>query len=267
MAYASANGIRICYERTGSGRPVLMIIGSAAGGQVWTMHQTPALNAAGYETVVFDNRGIAPTDAPPGRYTFAQMVADTEGLIEALRLGPCSIVGSSLGAMIAQELAARRPELVRSAVLIGTRARADAFRRAHVLGERALADKGLALPAAYDAATWATQMFSPATLNDDAAVSMWLELFELSGGRGDPGGGQTWVDVLADRREALAAITAPCRVIAYTDDLVSPPHLGREVAEAIPRCDLVEIDRCGHLGFLERPEQTNTAILEFLDRH
>lgn len=268
MAFLSTNGIRLAYERAGRGSPVLMICGSASRSTVWTMYQTPALNKAGYETVVFDNRGIAPSDVPPGRYTFEQMVADTEGLVEALGIGPCAVVGASLGAMIAQELAARRPDLVRAAVLIGTRSRADAFRRALTDAERALADKGVVLPAVADATSWALQMLSPATLNDDEAVATWLDLFELSGGRSDAaGGGQSWVDLLSDRRPSLPGIRVPCRVIAYTDDLISPPHLGREVAEAVDDCDYVEIDRCGHLGYLERPGPTNAAILEFLAAH
>jgi pimeloyl-ACP methyl ester carboxylesterase len=77
--------------------PVLLIMGSSAAGRVWTMHQTPALNRAGYETVVFDNRGVPPSDVPEGEYTVADMVADTRGLIEELDLAPYRLVGTWLG--------------------------------------------------------------------------------------------------------------------------------------------------------------------------
>ena len=50
----------------------------------------------------------------------------------------------------------------------------------------------------------------------------------------------------------LGEVPVPCRVIAFSDDLIAPPHLGAEVADAIPDCDLVEIPSCGHLGYLER---------------
>ncbi|WP_255280913.1 alpha/beta fold hydrolase [Actinomadura madurae] len=118
MPFVKSNGIRLSYRRSGHGEPVLLIMGSSAAGHVWSMHQTPALNRAGYETITFDNRGVPPSDAPEGDYTLAEMVADTAGLIEALDLGPCHLAGASLGAMIAQELALGRPDLVRSAVLI-----------------------------------------------------------------------------------------------------------------------------------------------------
>ena len=122
MPDAFTNGIRLSYERVGEGRPVLLIMGSSASGNVWTMHQTPALNQAGYQTITFHNRGVPPSDVPSGMYTLADMVADTEGLIEVLGTGPCCLVGASMGAMIAQELAISRPDLIRCCVLIATTA-------------------------------------------------------------------------------------------------------------------------------------------------
>src|SRR5438445_9445780 len=97
MPYVSTNGIRLAYERSGRGERVLLIMGSGAGGNVWSMYQVPALNGAGYETVTFENRGVPPSDAPPGDYSLADMVADTVGLIEALDLAPCRLVGTSMG--------------------------------------------------------------------------------------------------------------------------------------------------------------------------
>jgi pimeloyl-ACP methyl ester carboxylesterase len=267
MPYLHTNGIRLAYRRSGQGEPVLLIMGSGAAGHVWTLHQTPALERAGYQTVTFDNRGIPPSDAPAGRYSLEDMVADTRGLIEALDLGPCRIIGTSMGALVAQELAAGWPRLVRCAVLVATRARSDAIRRAQVAAEQALMESGVRLPRKYDAFATALQMLSPATLNDDAAISPWLEVLEMAGDAADAGAGQAWIDTLADRREVLRTVTVPCRVIAFTDDLIAPPHLCADVADAIPDCDLVEISRCGHLGYLERPHEVNTAIIEFLDKH
>lgn len=264
--FVTVGGVRIAYQRAGRGEPVLMIMGSGSAGHAWTLHQTPALHAAGYSTVVFDHRGVPPSDAPPGRYSLLDMTADARGLIEALDLAPCRIVGTSLGAMIAQELAIGRPELVRCAVLIATRARADAARRAQTRAETALVESGVRLPAAYDAASTVFRMFSPATLDDDQAVTAWLDVFELSGS-GEVQARHAWADIMDDRRPALRRVAAPCRVVTFADDLITPPHLGAEVAEAVPDCDLVEIPDCGHLGYLERPDAVNAAIVEFLDKH
>jgi pimeloyl-ACP methyl ester carboxylesterase len=193
------------------------------------------------------------------------MVADTRYLIEALDAAPCRIVGASLGAMIAQELAISSPDLVRCAVLIATKSRSDAARAALGRAERALLENDVRLPPDYEAAMSVLQMLSPATLNNENAFSLWLETFRHSSG--GTSYGQAWVDTDVDRREALRNVTAPCRVIAFTDDVITPPHLSAEVAEAIPDCDFVEIAGCGHFGYLERPNEVNSAIIEFLDKH
>ncbi|SCF83763.1 alpha/beta fold hydrolase [Streptomyces sp. Ncost-T10-10d] len=265
MPFVSVNGIRLSYQRSGRGEPVLLIMGSGAAGRVWTMHQTPALHRAGYETIVFDNRGIAPSDAPPGDYSLADLTADTLGLIEALGIGPCRIVGTSMGALIAQELALARPDLVRCAVLMATKARSDATRRMLLAAERELTAAGISLPPKYRAVRTVLEMLSPATLNDDASASGWLEIFELTGDGSAPG--QQAVDTAGDRREALRAVSVPCRAIAFGDDLICPPHLVAEVAGAIPGCDFVEIPDCGHLGNLENPDAVNAAVIEFLDKY
>ena len=266
MPHVFTNGIRLAFDRHGRGERVLLIMGSAASGRVWTLHQTPALAAAGYQAITFDNRGVPPSDVPPGRYSLDDMVADAKGLIEAIGAAPCRIVGTSLGAVIAQELAIRWPELVRCAVLMSTKARSDPARIAHGRAYRALAESGVVIPADFLASVTAFQMLSPTTLNDAAAAESWLETIRRSATGPDQAVGQAWVDVPGDRREALAGVTAPCRVISFTDDLVTPPHLGAEVAEAIPDCDFIEIGAAGHFGYLERPAEVNSAILEFLDK-
>src|SRR5580692_9911867 len=239
MPYVSTNGIRLSYERAGSGEPVLMIMGQAAGGNVWRMNQVPALTQAGYEAITFDNRGVPPSDVPTGDYSLDDLVADTTGLIEALGIAPCRIVATSLGGFVAATLATVRPDLVRCCVLMATRSR-------------------------YDASMSVLQMFSPATLNDDAVVPMWLDVYEMSAGRRAAANGQAGIDLLSDRRDMLRTVPVPCRAIAFSDDLMCPPHLVAEVAEAIPDCDYVEIRRCGHVGYLERPDEVNSAIIEFL---
>jgi pimeloyl-ACP methyl ester carboxylesterase len=210
---------------------------------------------------------MPPSDVPPGDYSLADLVADTAGLIEALDTGPCRLVGTSMGAFVATELAVSRPDLVTCCVLMAMRARADAMRRALSAGERALTRGGIQQPAAYNAPISVLQMFSPTTLNDDAAVSTWLDIFEMSAGRRASASGQDAIDLTSDRHDALRRVAVPCRVIAFSDDLMCPPHLCAEVAEAVPDCDYVEISSCGHLGYLERPDEVNSAIIEFLDKN
>ena len=109
---------------------------------------------------------------------------------------------------------------------------------------------------------------APTTAPDDeATVTLWLDIYEMSAARRTAAVGQDAIDLDSDRRDALAAVPVPCRVIAFSHDLMCPPHLVAEVAEAIPNCDYVEIGSCGHVGYLERPEEVNAAIIEFLDKN
>jgi pimeloyl-ACP methyl ester carboxylesterase len=111
------------------------------------------------------------------------------------------------------------------------------------------------------------QMFSRATLNDDVAASMWLDIYEMSAARRAAASGQDAIDLTIDRTGVLRAVPVPCRVIAFSDDLICPPHLCAEAAEVIPECDHIEIGSCGHLGYLERPDEVNSAMIEFFDKH
>jgi pimeloyl-ACP methyl ester carboxylesterase len=267
MPFVATNGIRLAYERTGAGERVLLIMGQAAGGNVWTMYQVPALTAAGYEVITFDNRGVPPSQVPSGDYSLADLVADTTGLIEGLDAGPCRVVGTSLGALVAAQVAIGRPDLVTCCVLMAVRSRADALRRALLAGERESRLSGVRQSPAYDASLSVLQMFSPATLNDEVAASTWLDIYEMAAARRAAAGGQDAIDLSSDRRDMFRAVRVPSRVIAFSDDLMCPPHLCAEVAEAIPDCDYVEIGSCGHVGYLERPDEVNSAIIEFLDKN
>lgn len=264
MPSARINGIRLHYEDTGDGEPVVLVMGRGAGGRVWHLHQVPALVDAGYRVITFDNRGIPPTDECPEGFTVADLVADTAGLAEHLELAPCRFVGVSMGAYVVQELMLARPRLVRQGVLMATRGRTDVLRAAVGRAERALYDSGLEQPAAYAAWIRALQNLSPATLDDDRRIQDWLQLFEFSPQLNGAGvRAQLDLEVPDGRLAAYRAIGVPCLVVGFADDIVLPPHLGREVADAIPGARYQEIKGCGHYGYLERPDELNRVLLEF----
>jgi pimeloyl-ACP methyl ester carboxylesterase len=264
MPYVSVDGVRLAYERHGVGDPVLLIMGSGTQAKVWEVYQVPALISAGYSVITFDNRGVPPSDVPSGRYSLDDMVYDTVGLIEKLSIGPCRIAGVSLGAVIAQEVAAARPDLVRSAVLMATKARSDVARNAYREADKLLVESGIRLPALYIAITRALSSLSPHTIADDTVVADWIDLF-VHAARQNNGAaaGQIWADEFPDRRKVLSNVQSPCLVIAFKDDLIMPPALCKEVADAIPFCQYQEFSDCGHLGFLERPDPINTAMCNF----
>nr|AEF16028.1 LipE-like protein [Streptomyces viridochromogenes] len=264
MPVVAVNGIQLHYEDEGTGEPVVLVQGTGGGRTVWHLHQVPALTEAGFRVITFDNRGIPPTSECPGGFTLRDMVGDTAGLIEHLGLGPCRVVGTSLGAFVTQELALARPDLVDRAVLMATRARTDTLRSALTRAEIELHDSGTQVPPRYAAVLRALKSLSPRTLDDDAAMADWLDLFELAGPAGPGQRVQMELSKLNDRLDAYRGIRVPVQVIAFADDLITPPHLGREVADAIPGALYELIEDCGHYGYLEDPATVNKALVQFL---
>lgn len=254
----------LAYDDVGSGEPVLFIAGTGGVGRTWHIHQVPAFIGAGYRCITFDNRGVGATESDSG-FTLEQMVNDTAELIERVAGGPVRIVSVSMGAFIAQELMLARPDLVTKAVLMGTRARIDKTRQLFRTAERELLESGIELPPAYSAKVRVLENFSPRTVNDENAIADWIDMFTAFPVRRTPG----WYSQLnvyprGNRVSAYRSIGADVLVIGFADDVITPPALGREVADSIPKGRYVQIANAGHLGFLERPDTINSAMLQFL---
>ncbi|OMB94556.1 bromoperoxidase [Mycobacterium sp. NS-7484] len=255
--------MNLAFEDRGEGEPILFIAGQGGLGRTWDLYQVPAFRKAGYRVVTFDNRGVGATSETDG-FTCATMVSDTAALIERLGLAPVRVVAVSMGSYIAQELMLARPELVSQAVLMATRGRHDRTREFFRIAERDLADAGVQLPATYEAKVRLIESFSPKTLNNENSVRDWIDMFTRWPARVTPGiRAQYGVAPQRDRRPAYRSITADVLVIGFADDLVMPPHLGAEVADALPNGRYLEIPDAGHLGFLERPDVVNAAIRDF----
>jgi pimeloyl-ACP methyl ester carboxylesterase len=106
------NGIRLRYEVTGSGVPLVLVHGSWGDHHNWDA-LVPLL-AHEFQVVAFDRRGHSDSESPAGQGSVNDDVADLAALIERLGDGPAHVVGNSFGASIALRLAARDPGLVRT---------------------------------------------------------------------------------------------------------------------------------------------------------
>ncbi|MCX2753286.1 alpha/beta fold hydrolase [Gordonia sp. JH63] len=266
---ARVNGIDISYSLAGSGPLVVMVMGTGSPGRVWKAHQEPALVKAGFTVVTFDNRGVAPSSECAEGFTLDDMVADTAALIEHLGRGPAIVIGTSLGARITQELALARPDVVKAAVMVATYGRNTPLQEAISAGERALYDNKIKLPPEYEAAITAHLNLSPHTLDDDRTARDWLDIIGFSPQTITPGV-RAQLELHNKESNRLAAyrgITRPALVVGFADDRTLPAKLAREVAEAIPGAEYVEIERAGHFGYLEQPAEVNRVLVEFCERH
>ncbi|MFD5828617.1 alpha/beta fold hydrolase [Lentzea sp. NPDC060358] len=266
MALIQLNGIDLNVQTEGSGELVVLVMGTGSPGRVWRSYQVPALVEAGYRVAFFDNRGIKPSSECAGGFTIDDMVADTAALITHLGGGqPAHVIGTSLGARITQELALAQPSLVRSAVLMATYGRPEPVMQAWSRALCDLHDQGAEVPAAFYAAASVVRNVSRSTLADPRTAQDWLQMYEFAGSSLSAGDrAQLALSDFDSRLEAYRAITARTLVVGFADDLVLPPRLSREVADAIPGARYTEVAGCGHIGYLERPDEVNRLLLEFL---
>jgi len=139
MASLETNGIRIEYEVKGSGEPMLLIMGLSGQLVDWPDEFVQMFVNEGFQTITFDNRDIGLSSqtswTPPSQtklavatltrrplkgvgYTLRDMASDAVGLLDGLGIESAHVVGVSMGAMIAQEMAIDHAHKVRSLVSI-----------------------------------------------------------------------------------------------------------------------------------------------------
>lgn len=112
------NGINLYYESHGKGEPLLLIEGLGYSSWMW-YRQIPEF-AKKYRVIAFDNRGVGLTDKPDSEYTIELMADDAASLLLSLGIESAHVLGVSMGGYIAQSLATRHPDKVKSLILACT---------------------------------------------------------------------------------------------------------------------------------------------------
>ena len=119
MGTVTANGIDISFDVHGVGDrgTVLLICGTGQSAAMWTaLGTTGGLTDAGYQVVTFDNRGMAGAACPAPPWTVGDMADDALAVLQAV--GPADVLGASLGALVTQTVALRRPGSLRTATFM-----------------------------------------------------------------------------------------------------------------------------------------------------
>jgi pimeloyl-ACP methyl ester carboxylesterase len=120
VAEVQANGLAFHVQRLGTGRPAVLFLHGLVMDNLSSFYFTLANPVAERtEAVLFDLRGHGKSERPKTGYTLSSFVADVDALVERLELPrPLHVVGNSFGGLLALAYAARRPETVRSLVLL-----------------------------------------------------------------------------------------------------------------------------------------------------
>jgi pimeloyl-ACP methyl ester carboxylesterase len=217
--------------------------------------------------LAFDNRGTGLSTKPPGPYTIEELADDAASVLDARGLERADVYGHSMGGFIALTLALRRPELVRSLVLVGTGpGGAD-----HEPLPRETYDVWMSVvglpPEAAIRRTFPTS-FTPgwpaehpdeyaawlaARLDSPTPSECWRAQFDATVGYKNAG-------------VAVERIDVPALVVHGELDRVIPVANGRLLAARMPSAELIVLPTQAHVPMLEEPTAFGELVCAFLDR-
>jgi 3-oxoadipate enol-lactonase len=248
------------FTTLGGGPTVLMLHG-IGGGHLSFAPQVETLASAGYRAVAWDMPGYGHS-APIEPYTFKGLAESCIRLVESLRCDKVILLGHSMGGMVAQEVVARRPDLVSRLILSGT---SPAFgepggewQREFINERTGPLDAGRSM--AELAETLVPRMIGPGSLPEGVRLATHcMGLVPAATYRR-----ALECIVTFDRRQNLANILVPTLVVAGEHDRDAPPAMMKKMADAIPHSTYFEMKAIGHLHNLEAPDDFDGLVLNFL---
>jgi 3-oxoadipate enol-lactonase len=248
------------FTTLGSGPTVLMLHG-IGGGHLAFAPQVETLAGSGYRAVAWDMPGYGHS-APIEPYTFKGLAQSCLALVDSLQCERVTLVGHSMGGMVAQEFVARHPERVDRLVLFGTTAsfgKPDGdWQREFIAQRTAPLDAGRSM--AELAEVLVPRMIGPGSLPEGVKLATHcMGLVPAATYRR-----ALECMVTFDRRASLAAINVPTLVIAGEHDPNAPPAAVKKLADGIPRSTYLQMHGIGHLANLEAPDEFDGLLLNFL---
>jgi len=218
-----------------------------------------------YRCVAFDFRGQGQSEVTRDGYDMETLSEDAAALIETLQCAPCHFVGLSMGGFIGLRLAAQRPELIRSLILLGTSAdpepgeRVAQFRLMSIvvrwLGPGMVVNRMMPV------------LFGQKFLNDPARAQLrrgWrrrmssnhrVGIFRAARG----------VFTRKGVRDEIGQVRVPTLIMVGDQDVGVPLPNSQRLHDAIAGSQLVIIPGAGHVSTVEEPAAVNAAISEFLE--
>lgn len=265
QAEVDVAGVRTRYLEAGSGRPVVFIHGFGAVGAYWrwTLGALPP----GFRGIAPDLVGHGESGVPQGSYDAGYYEKLLMGFLDALEVDKTVLVGNSMGGLLAARLAIDHPARVERLVLcdsIGLNRGLPWSTRLMYL--RSFLKGLFRAPSRESAREWLAE----ATFHDSSRITEeFLDLSPRSRRTLEARMAMIKTAIGLLRPEArvlnrLGEIRAPTLLVWGADDRQFPASDAREAAKRIPLCRLEIIDRCGHIPMVERPEEFNRILNEFL---
>ena len=245
--------MRIAWERHGSGQPLLLIHGLGYARWGWEPVVEPL--ARSFDVILFDNRGIGESDAPPGPYTAAGLAADAAQVLDEAGVERAHVLGTSLGGMVAQELALAAPERVDRLVLACT---TPGGPESFPMPEQTvkLLTSGATLRQFVENAL--------APDPDEEIVERILRHREATAQPFDAWSAQAAAGAAFDALDRVEGIAAPTLILHGTEDAVVDSRNAALLERRIPDARVELFPGAGHLFFWEQPDRFVEVVTEFL---
>jgi 3-oxoadipate enol-lactonase len=258
-AAAEASGVRIAWERRGAGEPLLLVHG--LGYARWGWEPVVEGLARSHEVLLFDNRGIGESHAPAGPYSASAMAEDAVAVLDAAGLERAHVLGTSLGGMIALQVALDRPERVDRLVLAcatpgGPEAAPMPQRTVQLMQEAATLPVDVALRRFVENAF--------ATPPEPALVERIMEHRLATAQSPTAWAAQAAAGASFDVWDRLIEIDKPTLVVTGDEDAVVDPRNSELLAQRISGARLEVFPGAGHLFFWEQPQRFVEVVTEFL---
>jgi pimeloyl-ACP methyl ester carboxylesterase len=266
MPKVHANGIDIYYEIQGTGHPLVLIAGISYSHWMW-QRMAPDL-AQRYQVVLFDNRGVGETEAPPGPYSAQMMADDTAGLLEALDIPKAAIMGHSMGGFIAQALVLEHPERVDRLILSATNFGGPNHIPVSPEAMAVLSDvsgdplerfkRGLEVSTAPGFAEAHPQIIEQwLAYRSENPIDPMAYQAQLAVGLG-------LLSAEASFEKKLTHVQAPTLILFGEHDKVVPVGNAELLHQQIPNSQIKILPNAGHFFPIEKPHAATEAIVEFL---
>jgi pimeloyl-ACP methyl ester carboxylesterase len=253
----------VFWHEGGDGPVLLLLNGWTASGLAWPTRWLQRLEYT-FHVVRIDNRGCGYSRTAPAPFTMAQLADDAADVLDAVGARSATVLGASMGGMVAQELALRHPDMVRRLILVATRPPAPAHiasRSPTMLATLKRPDSDESLET-FQRKQWMNQCAPGFAEREPARFD---ELIDQVTARVTPRAGvMNQLRAIAGWHGSwrLQAITAPTVVVHGDLDPLMPVGNGMRLAKLIPGARYVELPGVGHLPTLEAPEALEKIVLE-----
>jgi 3-oxoadipate enol-lactonase len=264
MPRIKINGVDLYYETHGEAGGETIVFAHGLLWSGWLFARQVAALAGRYRCVTFDFRGHGRSAVTRNGYDMESLAEDAAALIEVLGCSPCHFLGLSMGGFIGMRLAIRRPELLRSLLLLNTSADPEPEEnlgryRLLALVNRCLGTRAVARPVM-------EILFAKKFLADPARAALRDECRRRMIANHRIGVARAVKGVITRRGvyDQLDRVAVPTLILAGGQDRATVPAKSERIHARIAGSTLRVISGAGHTSTIEEPAAVNQAIEEFL---